>query len=115
MVVEEVDTTALGLYLAITYQDKREELVQLGLDTVVQKRKHPKAKKILITTEEATEAEAKTESKFHPQEQQPTREQTPVDGQARKKGGIGLVTGHNRANSQEKCQIGEIDDWATFN
>ena len=76
LVVEEVDTASLGLYLAITYQDRREELVQLGLDTVVQKRKHPRAKKILITTDEATEAEAKTESKFHPQEQQPTREQT---------------------------------------
>ena len=53
----EVDTVEMGLYLAITYQDKRAELVELGLDAVVQKRKHPKAKKILITMEEATEAE----------------------------------------------------------
>ena len=53
--IEEVDATALGLYLGILYQDRRKELVQLGLDKVVQKRKNPKAKKILISTEEVLE------------------------------------------------------------
>ena len=68
--MQEVNTEALGLYLAIAYQDRRKELIALGLDRVVQKRKFPKAKKILITTEEL-----KTVSKFHPQEQQPTKDQ----------------------------------------
>ena len=45
------------------------------MDTVVQKRKHPKAKKILITTEEILELGEKTVSKFLPREQQPTKEQ----------------------------------------
>ena len=73
--IEEVDATALGLYLGILYQDRRKELVQLGLDKVVQKRKNPKAKKILISTEEVLEPGPKTISKFHPPEQQPSREQ----------------------------------------
>ena len=75
LTVQEVNTEALGLYLAIAYQDRRKELIALGLDRVVQKRKFPKAKKILITTEEVTEPGEKTLSKFHPQEQQPTKDQ----------------------------------------
>ena len=35
LVVEEVDVEALGLYLAILYQDRRGELADLGLDGVV--------------------------------------------------------------------------------
>ena len=35
MRVEDVDTTALGLYLAIVYQDRRKELEDLGLGQVV--------------------------------------------------------------------------------
>ena len=46
---------ALGIYLAVLYQGRRGELVDLGLDQVVQKRVHPKAKKIVITTEEVLE------------------------------------------------------------
>ena len=51
MTIEEVDPVALGLYLAIKYQDRRAELDELGLGNVVQKRKNPRARKILITTE----------------------------------------------------------------
>ena len=75
LVVEEVDVEALGLYLAILYQDRRGELVDLGLDGVVQKRRHPRARKILITTEEVLEPGERTVSKFLPMETQPTSEQ----------------------------------------
>ena len=75
LTIEGVDTEALGLYITITYQDRRAELVALGLDAVVQKRKHPRAKKILTTTEEVMEPGQRTVSKFFPQEQRPTREQ----------------------------------------
>ena len=73
--IEDVDTEALGLYLAILYQDRREELVDLGLDQVVQRRRHHKARKILITTEEVLEPGERTVSKFLSREQVPTREQ----------------------------------------
>ena len=73
IVLEEVNTTALGL--AILYQDRRGELEDLGLDLVVQTRIHPKAKKILITTEEVLEPGEKTKSKFHPPEREPSKEQ----------------------------------------
>ena len=57
--IEYVDTVALGIYLAILYQDRRAELKALGLDQVVQKSLHPKAKKILIPTEEVLEPDEK--------------------------------------------------------
>ena len=41
--------------LAIQYQDRRKELEDLGLDRVVPKKIHPKAKKILIKTKEILE------------------------------------------------------------
>ena len=46
LTIEEVDTKALGIYIAfaILYQDRREELEALDL------RVHPRARKILITT-----------------------------------------------------------------
>ena len=71
LIIKEVDTEALGIYLAILYQDRRRELEALGLGRVV----HPKARKILITTEEVLEPGEKTTSKFLPREQVPTREQ----------------------------------------
>ena len=37
------DEKALGVYLATLYQDRRGELVELGLDGVVLKRRHPRA------------------------------------------------------------------------
>ena len=40
LVIEEVDTEALGIYLALLYQDRRRELEALGLGRVVQKRVH---------------------------------------------------------------------------
>ena len=52
MIIEEVDTKAQGIYIAILYQDKKEELEALGQDKVVPRRAHPREKKILITTEE---------------------------------------------------------------
>ena len=75
LVVEELDVQALGVYLAILYQDRRGELVELGLDGVVPKRRHPRARKILITTEEVLEPGERTVSKFLSTEMQPTREQ----------------------------------------
>ena len=66
---------ALGLYLAIKYQDRRAELDELGLGNVVQKRKNPRARKILITTEEVLEPGERTVSKFHPPGQVASREQ----------------------------------------
>ena len=75
LVIEEMDTEALGIYLALLYQDRRRELEALGLGRVAQKRVHPKARKILITTEEVLEPGAKIVSKFLPREQVPTREQ----------------------------------------
>ena len=59
----EVDVDVIGLYLAIQYQDRRKELEDLGLDRVVPERIHPKAKKVLKTTEEILEPGAKTVSK----------------------------------------------------
>ena len=47
----EVDGVALGLYLAIIYQIRRQELENLGLDEVIQRRIHPRARKIQISTE----------------------------------------------------------------
>ena len=41
-----VDGVELGLYLAIVYQQRRQELVDLSLDQVVQKRKHPMARTV---------------------------------------------------------------------
>ena len=41
----------------------------------MQKRIHPKAKTILITTEEVLEPGEKTKSKFHPPEREPSKEQ----------------------------------------
>ena len=73
MIIEEVDTKALGIYIAILYQDKKEELEALGLDKVVPRRAHPRVKKILITTEEVLEPGERTRSKFLPREQLPTR------------------------------------------
>ena len=64
--IEYVDTVALGIYLAILYQDRRAELKALGLDQVVQKSLHPKAKKILIPTEEVLEPDEKVTSKLNP-------------------------------------------------
>ena len=69
--VIEVDGKELGLYLAIVYQSRRQELVALGLDQVVQKRKHPRAKTIQITTDEVL-ARGQGESKFWDQEREPT-------------------------------------------
>ena len=73
--IEEVDKEALSLYLAILYQDRRQELAERGLDDVVHKRRYPRARKILITTEEILEPGERTVSKFLPPRQQPTREQ----------------------------------------
>ena len=51
----EVDSREQALYLAINYQDKRQELEVLGLGEVVHTRVHPTARKMLITTEEVLE------------------------------------------------------------
>ena len=55
LTIEEVDTKALGIYIAILYQDRKEELEALSLSQVVLRRVHLRAKKILITTEEVLE------------------------------------------------------------
>ena len=47
----------------------------MGLGRVVQKRIHPKARKILISTEEVLEPGEKTCSKFFPPEKEPSKEQ----------------------------------------
>ena len=70
-----ISFSLIRLYLAIQYQDRRKELEDLGLDRVIPKRIHPKAKKILITTEEILEPGPKTVSKFHPVETVATLEQ----------------------------------------
>ena len=75
MTIEEVDPVALGLYLAIKYQDRRAELDEMGLGNIVQKRRNPRARKILITTEEVLEPGERTVSKFHPPGQVASREQ----------------------------------------
>ena len=75
LTIEEVDTKALGIYIAILYQDRKEELEALSLSQVVPRRVHLRAKKILITTEEVLEPGEKTTSKFLPREQLPTKEQ----------------------------------------
>ena len=49
--------------------------MDLGLDQVVAKRKHPRARKILITTEEVLEPGEKTVSKFLQPQMQPNKEQ----------------------------------------
>ena len=75
----EVDKKELGLYLAIIFQGKRrEDLVTLGLDEVVPRRKHPRAKTVLISTEEVLNRkdEGETESKFLEAERQPTEAET---------------------------------------
>ena len=75
----EVDKKELGLYLAIIFQGKRrEDLVTLGLDEVVPRRKHPRAKTVLISTEEVLNRkdEGETESKFFEAERQPTEAET---------------------------------------
>ena len=75
LTIEEVDTKALGIYIAILYQDRKEELEALSLSQVVPRRVHLRAKKILITTEDVREPGEKTTSKFLPREQLPTKEQ----------------------------------------
>jgi hypothetical protein len=71
----EVDTTELALYLAIRFQDRQEELQELGLNNVIHRRIHPRAKKILITTEEVLERGEKTASKFSPPARRPTEDE----------------------------------------
>ena len=47
----ELDKNELSLYLAIIYQGKkREEIVALGLDEVIPKRRCPRARAVMITT-----------------------------------------------------------------
>ena len=82
------DTDALEIYLAILYQDRRGELINLGLDDVVQKRRHPRARKILITTEEVLEPGERTVSKFLPPPA------TAYQGGGEADDGIGLGGGH---------------------
>ena len=75
----EVDKKELGLYLAIIFQGKRrEDLVTLGLDEVIPRRRHPRAKTVLISTEEVLnrKGEGETESKFLEAERQPTEAET---------------------------------------
>ena len=76
----EVDSKELGLYLAIVYQDRRQELADRGLDDAVQKRKHPRAKKVLMTTDEILNRKEwgrndNNDSKFFEQERKPTKEE----------------------------------------
>ena len=75
----KVGVDVIVLYLAIQYQDRRKEIEDLGLDRVVPKRIHPKAKKVLITSEEILEPGAKTVSKFHHVETVATMEQERLD------------------------------------
>ena len=63
----EVDEKELSLYLAIIFQGRRrEELEVLGLDDVVPKRRHPRARAVLISTDEILNRResGETESKF---------------------------------------------------
>ena len=73
----EVDAVKLGLYLSVLYQDRRGELEALGLAEIVQRRKCPKAKKIMITTEKLLERgqDGQDESKFLPPERAATDEE----------------------------------------
>ena len=66
----------LGLYLAVLVYDRQEELEALGLEEVVQRRKFPQARKILITNKERLEGgqESAAESKILPPEQAATEE-----------------------------------------
>ena len=62
------------LYLAILFQGRREELEALGLDSVVPKRRHPRARAVLISTEEVLNRKesGETVSKFLEAERQPS-------------------------------------------
>ena len=69
----------LCLYLAIMYQGKRREhLEDLGLDQVVPKRRHPRARPVTISTDEVLNRGegANQDSKFLPAERQPTESET---------------------------------------
>ena len=71
----EVDEKELSLYLAIIFQGRRrEELEVLGLDDVVPKRRHPRARAVLISTDEILNRRetGETESKFLEAARQPT-------------------------------------------
>ena len=70
----DMDRKELGLYLAIVYQgERRKEIATLGLDTVIPRRKHPRARKVLISTDEVlSRTEGEIESKFLLPERQPT-------------------------------------------
>ena len=68
----EVDGRELGLYLAICYQAKREELYELGLGEVGQRRRCPQGKTILMTTAEVLTRNEATVSKFQDQGRPPT-------------------------------------------
>ena len=58
-------------------QGRREELRALGLDEVVQERRHPRARAILITTDEilARKEDGSGESRFSDQERRPNKEE----------------------------------------
>ena len=72
----EVDSKELGLYLAILFQGRRrQELEDLGLGEVVQRRRHPRAKPILMTTDEVLSRGQEGDSRFLNQEREPTREE----------------------------------------
>ena len=68
----EVDSKELGLYLAILFQERREELEQRGLGEVVQRRRHPRARRIEITTSEVLARNEREQSKFLEPERTPT-------------------------------------------
>ena len=74
----ELDRKELGLYLAIIYQGRRrEELTILGLDAVVPRRRHPRARTVLISTDEVlNRKDGEMESKFLLPERQPTEAET---------------------------------------
>ena len=61
-------------------KDRRQELADRGLDNAVQKRKHPRAKKVLMTTDEILNRKEwgrnnNNDSKFFEQERKPTKEE----------------------------------------
>ena len=73
----EVDKKELSLYLAILFQGRTQVLEDLGLGEVVQKRRYPRARAVLITMDEvlSRREEGEQVGKFLDQEREPTKEE----------------------------------------
>ena len=105
----EVEVEELLLYVAIQYQGRRAELETLGLEEVVPRRKHPKAKTVLITTDEVfnRKKDGSTASKFLKAVRDPTEEEVRVLFSLALEEAIKVCMSSHTYSLGEQCKVQE--------